>query len=136
MAVAERRQRAIDEPLDVRVRSTEPFLEVEVRNPIHRTGYLVLLPTYPALDVRLCTCTDFARRGLGTCKHVEAVLRWIADHPVDRRVGPKARPRSGLWKSIDRSVSAVPTDPAPSSLAWRTPGSWLFGNGPTTTETA
>lgn len=125
-AVDERRQRAIEEPLDVRVRATQPYLRIEVRNPIHETRYLVLFPTYPSLDTALCTCTDFARRGLGTCKHIEAALRWLADRPVTRPVGPRPLARSGTWKRIDRALDARGADPGPPSQAWRKPGCWLY----------
>lgn len=125
-AVNERRQRAIEEALDVRVRSTDPYLRLEVRNPIHRTGYQVLLPTFPARDVALCTCTDFARRGLGTCKHIEATARWLEGHPAPKAPGgrPSLRPR--LWTLIDRAIAARASDRGPESLAWRRPGRLLF----------
>jgi hypothetical protein len=127
-AIDERRQRAIEEALDVRIRSTDPFLKLEVRNPIHRTGYLVLAPTYPVGEEFLCTCTDFARRGLGTCKHIEAVVRWLAEHPEGAtRAAKRGSPsRSRVWARIDRLLTALRRDPAPESLAWRRPGSALF----------
>lgn len=130
-AVDERRQRAIEEALDVRVRSIDPYLELEVRNPIHRTGYHVLMPTYPTGDLALCTCSDFARRGLGTCKHIEAVRRWLEAHPEPRAPGArKPRPRSTpLWAQIDRALRTRTKDPAPASQAWRRPGSLLFRPG-------
>src|SRR5271170_920842 len=80
-AVAERRSRAVEEPLDVRLLAQEPFPLLEVRNPLHRTDYRVMLPTFPDRTVALCTCSDFARRGLGTCKHIEAAGRWLERHP-------------------------------------------------------
>ncbi len=124
-AVNERRQRAIEEALDVRVRSTEPYLRLEVRNPIHRTGYQVLLPTFPARDVALCTCTDFARRGLGTCKHIEAAARWLEGHPEPKAAGGRPTPRPRLWSLIDRAIAARSSDRGPESLAWRRPGRLL-----------
>lgn len=108
-AQAERRARSLEEPLDVRLRGREPFPLVEVHNPIHRTAYLVMLPEFPSDAVRLCTCSDFARRGLGTCKHVEAAARWLRLHPTapvppetGARVGPS--PRAGAWEEIDRRL--------------------------------
>jgi len=113
-AVASRRLRAAEEPLDVRVRYREPVLELEVRNPVHKTRYRVFFPEYPARDAGLCTCTDFARRGLGTCKHLEAAWEWLA------RQGalPEAPPRPGgsapvdvLWTAVDRGVGTLARSP-------------------------
>jgi hypothetical protein len=126
-AVRERRQRAAEEPLDLRVRALEPYPVLAVRNPLHGTEYRVLWPTYPAREVILCTCTDFARRGLGTCKHIEAALRWFPDHATEepqlsRRPKPKALP----WRTIDRAIATLSPDSYPPSLTWRRPGRLLF----------
>jgi hypothetical protein len=109
-AVALRRLRAAEEPLDVRLRYREPSVELEVRNPVHRTSYRVFLPNYPSRDAGLCTCTDFARRGLGTCKHLEAAWDWLAHRPQL----PDAPTRPGtftsieaLWKGIDRRTAEL-----------------------------
>ena len=32
--------------------------------------------------VSACTCVDFCVNGLGTCKHVEGVLRWLRNEPL------------------------------------------------------
>jgi hypothetical protein len=127
-AVADRRKRAIEEPLDVRLRTPRPYPLLEVRNPIHGTGYLVMLPEYPARTGALCTCTDFARRGLGTCKHIEAALRWIAENPDATPLRPETgRPRSPvLWKKVDQRLAASLKDPAPPSRRWRRAGATLF----------
>lgn len=128
-AVEERRLRAAEEPLDVRLRTENPFPLLEVRNPIHGTGYLVLLPAFPSCEHALCTCTDFARRGLGTCKHIEAGYRWRTQHSDAR---PLKAPlssdslRSGLWRQIDRRLAARSRDTGPESLAWRWAGRLLF----------
>jgi hypothetical protein len=109
-ALATRRRRAAEEPLDVRVRAREPFLDLEVRNPIHRTSYRVLFPEYPGRESAICTCTDFARRGLGTCKHVEAAWSWLRelselpDLPTEATAG-RAGPE--LWKEVDRRVEGL-----------------------------
>lgn len=128
-AVNDRRLRAIEEPLDVRLRTAETYPILEVRNPIHGTGYLVLLPKFPSEEAALCTCTDFARRGLGTCKHIEAGFRWLTDHPGAKPLRPAGGTtprRSPLWKEIDRRLAARPTDRGPESLAWRRAGRLLF----------
>jgi len=107
-ARAERRARSLEEPLDIRLTSRDPYPVLEVRNPIHRTTYLVLLPEFPSEAVRLCTCTDFARRGLGTCKHVEAAFRWLSSHPNESP--PTGRPAveraAEVWQEVDRRIQA------------------------------
>lgn len=102
---------------------------LDVRNPLHGTEYRVLLPEFPRPDSALCTCTDFARRGLGTCKHIEAAFAWLSSHPEASALGrpeapgPSAR---GLWKEIDRRLGARADARVPLSLALRRPGAALF----------
>lgn len=128
-AVTERRARAIEEPLDVQLRTAEPYPLLEVRNPIRRTAYLVMLPEYPSRSSALCTCTDFARRGLGTCKHIEAGLRWLSEHPDAPPLRPgadDAARTARLWKKLDLRAGAASKDPAPPSRRWRRAGATLF----------
>jgi hypothetical protein len=128
-AVDERRARALEEPLDARLRSAEVYPILEVRNPLHGTVYLVLLPEFPSTDSALCTCTDFARRGLGTCKHIEAGHRWLIGHPGTTPLLPPARgarATSGIWREIDRRLAALPNDRSPESGRVRRPGRTLF----------
>jgi hypothetical protein len=127
-AVADRRTRALEEPLDVRLRTRDPYPILEVRNPLHGTLYLVLLPEHPERTSSLCTCTDFARRGLGTCKHLEAGVRWLRAHedttPLQSvRSGPRSAP---VWKEIDRRLASAPGTAGPESLRIRRPGAALF----------
>jgi hypothetical protein len=128
-AVDERRTRSVEEPLDVRLRSADAYPILEVRNPLHGTAYRVLLPEFPSAASALCTCTDFARRGLGTCKHIEAGVRWLTEHPDAPPLLPRARSRtgtSGVWREVDRRLARQAHDPAPESLRWRRPGDVLF----------
>ena len=128
-AIEDRRARAIEESLDVRLRTRDPYPLLEVRNPLHGTGYLVMLPEFPERTSALCTCTDFARRGLGTCKHIEAGVRWLADHPEAVPVLRRERappPTTGLWKKIDERENELLQDPAPLSQRWRRPGALLI----------
>jgi len=107
-AVASRRRRAAEEPLDVRLLAREPFVELEVRNPVHRTSYRVLFPEYPGRDGAFCGCTDFARRGLGTCKHVEAGWSWLGSLPRLPDVPPappRGRPSTEVWSEVDRALA-------------------------------
>lgn len=99
---ARRRSRALEEPLDVRPRGDAPFPELEVRNPVRQTRYRVLLPAWPSRESAMCLCTDFARRGLGTCKHLEAAWNWLAFHPEPLPVREDERP-SGAWAKVDQA---------------------------------
>jgi hypothetical protein len=104
---------------------------LEVRNPLHGTLYLVLLPEFPDRSSALCTCTDFARRGLGTCKHLEAGVRWLSSHE-DIQPLKEGRPRTdpaGVWKEIDRRLAAIPRSEGPESLRLRRPGAVLYESG-------
>ena len=131
--IEERRARALEEPLDFR-RLPGSFVRLEVRNPIHGTHYRVLLPTYPSPDAAMCTCTDFARSGLGTCKHIEAAFRWMTLHPAEI-----ADPEPGLagpppsWKEIDRQLGARPRGLSPARrMSWA--GEILLLMGPVERE--
>ncbi|MGP8158559.1 MAG: hypothetical protein ACLPWO_02985 [Thermoplasmata archaeon] len=126
--VSERRSRALEEPLDLRLRQRDPYPLIEVRNPLHRTTYLVMRPAYPERWADLCTCTDFARRGLGTCKHIEAADRWLAHHP-DASPSPPPRPLvrpAIVWKEIDRRLERPGRGSLPPSRRWREAGAALF----------
>jgi hypothetical protein len=128
-AVADRRARSIEEPLDVRLRTSVPYPLLEVRNPIHGTGYLVLLPEFPSRSGALCTCTDFARRGLGTCKHIEAGFRWLSEHPESpplRSTDADSSRTCGLWKKVDQRLAQTVKDPSPPSRRWRRAGATLY----------
>jgi hypothetical protein len=112
----------------VRVKSRDLYPLLEVRNPIHRTAYLVMLPEFPSGTPALCTCTDFARRGLGTCKHIEAGLRWLNGHPDAR---PPASSRTvvrppNVWPEIDRREKELPAAPRLTGRELARPGAALF----------
>jgi hypothetical protein len=128
-AVEERRVRALEEALDVRLRSEDVYPILEVRNPLHGTAYRVLLPEFPSAESAFCTCTDFARRGLGTCKHLEAGFRWLSEHPETPPLLPREKVATrvtGVWKEIDQRVAALARDTARESLRYRRPGDVLF----------
>ncbi|MGA8274864.1 MAG: hypothetical protein WB789_09065 [Thermoplasmata archaeon] len=126
-AIAERRSRAVEEPLDVLLLTRDPFPLLEVRNPLHRTSYHVMLPAFPDRTIALCTCSDFARRGLGTCKHIEAGGRWLERHPS----APATLPDHPfdpvpVWEDIDRRLDSGPSSRVPESLRWREAGEVLY----------
>ncbi len=126
-AVAERRSRAVEEPLDVCLLTRDPFPLLEVRNPLHRTSYRVMLPAFPDRSITLCTCADFARRGLGTCKHIEAGGRWLERHPnVAASFPATTLDASSVWQEIDRRLETPPRPSAPESLRWREAGATFY----------
>jgi hypothetical protein len=131
-AVAERRSRAVEEPLDLRLTARQPFVRLEVANPLHHSVYEVLFPGAPDLTVALCTCTDFARTGLGTCKHVEAARRFLERHPNAPLQGPAPPPWDGApaWQEIDRRLADPTVAGLPKSLAWRWAGAVLYERAP------
>jgi hypothetical protein len=107
-ARADRRTRALEESLDIRLRPDARFVRLEVRNPVHRTRYDVLLPAYPARDGAFCTCTDFARRGIGTCKHLEAAWIWAGPHGGEIAEARASTGRDPGWEEVDRRSRALP----------------------------
>ena len=112
--LAARRRRAAEEPLDIRVLAREPFVRLEVRNPLHRTRYLAVFPGYPARDAAMCTCTDFARRGLGSCKHLEAAWTWLEEHPLPAGAdaeGATDAATAAVWPELDRRLERLRRTP-------------------------
>jgi len=84
--VALRRQIALDLKLNVRNIGDEPFFsEYRVTNPATKGTYRVAIRG-GELGVNFCSCPDFAVNTLGTCKHIEYVLRALRR----KRGGPKA----------------------------------------------
>ncbi|HEV8049609.1 MAG TPA: hypothetical protein VGP88_03345 [Thermoplasmata archaeon] len=106
---AERRTRALEEPLDVRPEPGPPgVLTLAVRNLRRQSHYTVYVPSYPDRTGVFCGCVDFARRDLGTCKHLEAAFLWLADHPGERRAAPPLG-AAPIWGAIDRRARHLPT---------------------------
>jgi hypothetical protein len=122
---ADRRTRALEEPLDVIPRPDTRFLRLEVRNPARGTRYTVVLPAFPDRDGGFCTCTDFARRGLGTCKHLEAAWIWTQEHPAEALAPRPSAPVGRGWPEVDRRLRALRFPLTPRTL--RQPGSALLG---------
>jgi hypothetical protein len=130
-AIAQRRLRAVEEVLDVRRLESTPYPHLEVRNPVHRTRYLVLFPLYPDEEPAFCTCSDFARRGLGTCKHIEAAFRWLrlpenAGAPEEGAVPAKPIESDRIWAEIDRRRARLPAEGPKDIRVLARPGAVLF----------
>lgn len=123
---ADRRSRALEDPLDIRQVPDPRFLRLEVRNPVHQTRYDVLFPAFPSRDGEFCTCADFARRSLGTCKHLEAAWIWLPDHPAPE--APVTAPTETLpeWDEVDRRLAVGSPHRLPPSLRIRYPGGALL----------
>ena len=122
----DRMARAVTESLRVRPVSGQPFWVLDVRNPVHHTRYQVCLPEYPAGEARFCSCPDFARRGIGTCKHVEAATAWLASHPEADRPAPARRGVADAWRSIDAARRHAESENRPAAVRLRAAGRVLF----------
>jgi len=122
----ERRVRALESPLDVRPRPDDRFVRLEVRNPVHDTRYDVVLPAYPSREGGFCTCTDFARRGIGTCKHLESAWIWVTEHPSEVPFGgPNAAPLPD-WAEIDKALNVQAKSRLPDPVRLRIGGAALL----------
>src|SRR5574344_199537 len=80
--IARRRERAIREPMQVVNLSPEHpvYSNFAVRSERSGQEYRVEVRSLEPLACS-CTCVDFRVNGLGTCKHVERVLRWLENDP-------------------------------------------------------
>lgn len=67
--------------------------------------YRVLLPSFPARDGAQCNCPDFTRRGLGSCKHVEAALAYASLNPP--KTESAAPDFSVDWERLGAEASAL-----------------------------
>ncbi|MCI4336924.1 MAG: hypothetical protein L3K17_07000 [Thermoplasmata archaeon] len=110
-AERDRRSRAREEPLEVSWTQTDPFGIAIVRNPLHGTRYRAYLPALPDLESAMCTCQDFARRGLSTCKHLEAIRLWLVERPVPAIPPTGGADVSRVWATVDRGRRARRTGP-------------------------
>lgn len=75
-----RRQFVEREPLSITPDADEAAYGVfDVRNPKTKNSYKVV---YRGIESKwnYCSCMDFKTNRLGTCKHVEAVRKWLESH--------------------------------------------------------
>jgi len=81
-----RKLRAAKEPMRFRNLSPEfpVFSSFSVESAVSGQTYQVELRNLIPL-VSSCSCVDFRVNGLGTCKHVEGLLRWLWSEPAKMR---------------------------------------------------
>ena len=77
-------------------------MTLQVRNLRRQSQYTVFVPAYPDRTGAFCGCVDFARRDLGTCKHLEAAWLWLADQPPESIARRPPTGPSPVWASVDR----------------------------------
>ncbi len=77
-----RRVRAAKEPMQIRNLTPEHpvFSNFSVASASGQTYHVELRSLKPLVSA--CTCVDFRVNGLGTCKHVESVLRGLRSDPL------------------------------------------------------
>ncbi len=81
-----RRQFGREQSFELRNTGTEPvFSDFQVSNPRSGGTYRVAIRG-PRPGDNYCSCPDFATNALGTCKHVEFVLRKLESRPRTRAV--------------------------------------------------
>ena len=79
----------------------------------------VLLPESPSREGAQCSCPDFQTRRLGTCKHVEASLAWLATHPLSSGgEGPPTVPPPS-WKGIEAELDRLFSEHPPGQAGER-----------------
>jgi hypothetical protein len=101
-------------------------LTLEVRNLRRQSRYTVYVPAFPGRTGVFCGCVDFAKRDLGTCKHVEAAWLWLADQGPEGRNPASVAPSGALWALVDRRLRQLPTAKVPPSARIRLVGSALL----------
>ena len=98
-ALAERQQRAEEEPMKVKAASGDgPWVDYTVMSAISGKTYRVALRGR-AQGQSYCTCPDFRRNHLGTCKHVLRVIKFAT-----KKHGEAAMAK--LWKPSALAIFA------------------------------
>jgi hypothetical protein len=77
--------------------STPPCWKVESSSG---HTYHVILPDAPSREGAQCSCPDFLTRNLGTCKHLEAVLAFVALNPLPR--AKDEAPTGMSWDEVEK----------------------------------
>ena len=112
-----RKLRAAKEPMRFRNLTPEHphFSNFSVESASGQTYQVELRSLKP--PVSSCTCVDFRVNGLGTCKHVEALLRWLrSDAAAVRQAETVGSPRIDLVPDIasgrllvERNLNLLPS---------------------------
>ncbi|MCK4993787.1 MAG: DEAD/DEAH box helicase [Candidatus Omnitrophica bacterium] len=96
--VALRKKIAVEQRMSVKNVGTHPvFSTFRVRNPATDKTYRVVIAG-EALGINYCSCPDFSINTLGTCKHIESILR---------RLRRKKGGRQALREGFHPEYSAV-----------------------------
>jgi SNF2 family DNA or RNA helicase len=96
-------RRQFVETNDFEIKKTSPetvYADYAVTNPASRSTYKVALRSPDHRGHNFCSCYDFRISRLGTCKHVEAVLR----HVVQKRL------KKHLKTPVERAYTSVYLD--------------------------
>ena len=96
--IALRRQFAEKQNFSVRNIGDRPvFSDFKVFNPISNSEYKVAIRSIE-FGENFCSCPDFKRNELGTCKHIEFVLKQLRDNPKNDKYWLKSykRPYSSI----------------------------------------
>jgi hypothetical protein len=111
----DRRHRGREDLVEVRRRPELPLVAFEAVNRARGSRYPVYLPAAPSLEGGMCTCEDFARRGRGTCKHLEAVATFLSEHPDEGLAVPldESAEIRRRWQAIDARWVPRGGDPRP-----------------------
>lgn len=81
-----RRQIAAETKFTIQNTGNEPvFSDYQVYNPGTKNTYKVAIRS-AGYELNFCSCYDFKTNRLGTCKHVEAVLRRLNGKPATRKL--------------------------------------------------
>ena len=113
-----RQKRAADEAMRIKAitPSTHPFTDYQVtrQTGTERSTYTVELRSLKE-RINTCTCPDFRKNGLGTCKHIEAVLnkqtssrqRGIASPLVEVYMAREPSYRAAVLLPASRRLKAI-----------------------------
>jgi superfamily II DNA or RNA helicase len=112
-ALAERAERAATERMQVRPEdATRPWADYAVTNLLSGKTYRVALRG-ETRGVSYCSCPDFKKNTLGTCKHVMKVLAWARKRfPRSTLRKPYVRKRVTVHLRYEGSVSLALALPA------------------------
>ncbi len=92
--VALRKQFAYKQNFTVRNVGGHPvFSDFLVYNPESDNEYKVAIRDYE-FGMNFCSCPDFKKNGLGTCKHIEFVLKQLKDNPKNDKYWKKGYQRA------------------------------------------